>query len=53
VDPFAEFPLEAAAEVARNQPAEPSPFAGRPVCTAGVPCSTGYGAATFTIDESR
>jgi hypothetical protein len=53
VDPFAEFPLEAAAEVARSQPAEPSPFAGKPVCATGAPCSDAYGAATFTIEESR
>ena len=53
VDPFAEFPLETAAEVARSQPAEPSPFAGKPVCAAGATCSDAYGAATFTIEESR
>ncbi len=53
VDPFAEFPLEAAAEVARSQPAEPSPFAGKPVCAAAGPCSSAYGAAIFTIEESR
>ena len=53
VDPFAEFPLETAAEVARSQPAEPSPFAGKPVCAAGEACSDAYGAATFTIEESR
>jgi hypothetical protein len=53
VDPFAEFPLETAAEIARSQPAEPSPFVGKPVCAAGAPCSDAYGAAIFTIEESQ
>jgi hypothetical protein len=53
VDPFAEFPLEVAAKVARSQPADPSPFAGKPVCAAAGPCSSAYGAAIFTIEESR
>jgi hypothetical protein len=52
VDPFAEFPLEAAARVARAAGTGASPFVGTTLCPeAGADCSAAYGAAEFTIEE--
>lgn len=50
-DPFGEFPLDVAERVARAATGPASPFAGTPVCPAAGPCPTGYGAATFSIEE--
>lgn len=52
VDPFAEFPLEMAAQIAALAPAGQSPFLGEPVCPQPTqPCPADYGAAAFTIVE--
>ena len=52
VDPFAEFPFEAAAQLAASQPTGQSPFLGRVSCPDGAAsCSDAYGAAVFTIEE--
>ena len=51
-DPFAEFPLEAAARASQAASGVASPFLGTPVCPAGgSACSAVYGAAMFTIEE--
>jgi tRNA A-37 threonylcarbamoyl transferase component Bud32 len=52
VDPFGEFPMDAAAKVQAAAPANSPPFAGKPVCEPGRPCSAAYGAATFSIVEA-
>ena len=52
VDPFGEFPPEVASKIARSQAGKPTPFAGKPACKAGSACPAGYGAATFSIDET-
>lgn len=52
VDPFAEFQADAAANSGGTGFAEPSVFAGDPVCPAGTPeCPRTYGASLFTIEE--
>lgn len=52
VDPFGEFPLEAAPGVLERHTGKQSPFIGRVVCPAGEPaCSEAYGAAVFAIEE--
>jgi serine/threonine protein kinase len=52
VDPFAEFPFEAAAQLAASQPTGQSPFIGKVKCPDGAAtCSDAYGAAVFTIEE--
>ena len=52
VDPFAEFPMEAAKRVVQAAQGPASPFVGKPVCPAGSEtCSSAYGAAAFTIEE--
>lgn len=52
VDPFAEFPLELAAQIAIGSGDGQSPFVGAPVCPqAPDACSPAYGAATFAIVE--
>ena len=53
VDPFAEFPMDAAAKVHAEAPPNAVPFAGQPVCDPGRPCSAAYGAATFSIVETN
>lgn len=53
VDPFAEFPLDAAASIVAAHPGTQSPFLGKPVCPKGATaCSDAYGAAAFTIEET-
>lgn len=49
VDPFGEFPLDAAAKLAAS--AGNAAFAGTPVCKDGKACSTRYGAAIFSVEE--
>jgi serine/threonine protein kinase len=52
VDPFAEFPLDLAAQIATLSPGGQSPFLGQPVCPQSTqPCPADYGAAAFTIVE--
>jgi tRNA A-37 threonylcarbamoyl transferase component Bud32 len=53
VDPFGEFPPEVASRIARSRAGSPTPFAGKPVCKAQGDCPAGYGAATFSIDETQ
>lgn len=50
VDPFAEFPLDKAAQLAGSGSSGPSPFLGKPNCPTRE-CSPNYGAAMFTIEE--
>lgn len=50
VDPFAEFPLDKAAQLAASGANGPSPFLGKPNCPTRE-CSSNYGAAIFTIEE--
>ncbi|MBK8337815.1 MAG: DUF4384 domain-containing protein [Sterolibacteriaceae bacterium] len=52
VDPFAEFPFEAAAQLAASHTTGQSPFIGKVKCPDGAAtCSDAYGAAVFTIEE--
>ena len=52
VDPFAEFPFDAAARLAASHTAGQSPFLGKATCPDGTAgCSDAYGAAVFTIEE--
>lgn len=52
VDPFAEFPFDAAAKLAASHPTGQSPFLGKLACPDGAAgCSDAYGAAVFTIEE--
>jgi serine/threonine protein kinase len=52
VDPFAEYPFDAAAQLAASQPTGQSPFIGKVKCPDGAAtCSDAYGAAVFTIEE--
>jgi tRNA A-37 threonylcarbamoyl transferase component Bud32 len=51
VDPFGEFPLDAAAKLAAGAGNAPPVFAGTPVCKDGKACSARYGAAIFSVEE--
>ena len=52
VDPFSEFPFEAAAQLAASHPTGQSPFLGKLACPDGAAeCADAYGAAVFTIEE--
>ena len=54
VDPFAEFPLDTAAELVRTNTLGGVPFLGKVACaSSATECSESYGAATFTIEETR
>ena len=54
VDPFAEFPLDTAAELVRTNTSGAVPFLGKVACaSSAIECSESYGAATFTIEETR
>ena len=54
VDPFAEFPLDTAAELVRTNTSGAVPFLGKVACASSVTeCSESFGAATFTIEETR
>jgi hypothetical protein len=50
VDPFGEFPADAAAAIFAKT-GDAAVFAGTPACAAGAPCRDKYGAATFSIEE--
>ena len=54
VDPFAEFPLDTAAELVRTNTSGAVPFLGKVACaSSATECSESFGAATFTIEETR
>ena len=54
VDPFAEFPLDTAAELVRTNTSDAVPFLGKVACaSSATECSESFGAATFTIEETR
>lgn len=53
VDPFAEFPLDVAATIAKASKGSPTPFAGKAVCNAATTCTEAYGATSFAISEVK
>lgn len=53
VDPFAEFPLDVAAKIAKANVGKPTPFSGKVSCQDGGACSSTYGATSFAIEEVK
>lgn len=51
LEPFSEFPLEAAERLSRAHTGSQPLFAGVPVCPDSGDCPSGYGAAVFSIEE--